>query len=74
MNDLTATVRTWPDLDAEERQPPSHQEEDVEHLLLVTGWQRAALETVARRHELTVGQLLRRLIAVHLPEREGIRS
>jgi hypothetical protein len=75
MNDPTSTVRAWPDLDAEERRPPSRQEEYVELLLLETGWQRAALETVAKRQGLTIGQLLRRLIAVHLPEREdGQRS
>ncbi len=59
-------MRSLQDRDEEERTPP--RDPFVELHLLVPGWQLAALERAARRQGLTVGQLLRRLIAAHLED------
>lgn len=68
-NEPMTTVRSRQDEDEQDR-PPSRLEEDCEELLLlVPSWQLAALEQAARGQELTIGQLLRRLIATHLLER-----
>jgi CheY-like chemotaxis protein len=47
------------------------EDEGVELPLLVPGWQHAALELVAAAHGLTIGQLLRRLIATYLSSAAG---
>lgn len=46
--------------------PPWQEEECVEVPLLLPTWQCSVLERAARGQEMTVGQLLRRLIGKHL--------
>lgn len=54
--------------DTKEAPSSPRTERCIELRLLMPGWQWAALEEAARRRGLTVGQLLRRLIAAYLAE------
>ncbi len=55
--------------DGEDRRPPGWREDGVELWLLVTAGECAALERAAAEQGLTIGQLLRRLIAAYLARR-----
>ena len=72
MNDPISTMRVWSEIDAEDCPSAFSPDDTVELLLLVTGWQREALERVAGHQGLTIGQLLRRLIAVHVSELDDV--
>jgi hypothetical protein len=63
-------MRRRPEGDGEDHPPPHPEDEGVELPLLVPGWQCAALEREAADQGLTIGQLLRRLIAAHLTHRQ----
>ena len=56
--------------DKEDRPPPCPGEECVELTLLMPSWVCAALERAAIGRGLTIGQLVRGLIATHLAARD----
>jgi CheY-like chemotaxis protein len=70
-NELRKTMGSPHKTDGEDRSPPPPGDEGVELPLLVPGWQQAALELVAAAEGLTIGQLLRRLIATYLSSADG---
>jgi CheY-like chemotaxis protein len=68
-NELETTMDAPLDTAGECCLPPGWGDEGVELPVLLTGWECAALERAAAEQGVTIGQLLRRLIAAHLAQR-----